>query len=155
MLHRRAVLAAGATAAVLLGGSDAFAPSPLSLSHTPACSARASAPALRMGLGDMFKNAFDNNPNIPKAAATGPGSPGFSVPKEQPLRELKQRERVSRSETTTTLELDASPVATPAAWQQAIDPTSGNPYWSLYISLSPYATFSIPHPRACLYSASI
>ena len=142
MLHRRAVLAAGATAAVLLGVCDAFAPSLLSLSNTPACAARASAPALRMGLGDMFKNAFDNNPNIPKAAATGPGSPGFSVPKEQPLRELKQRERVSRSETTTTLELDASPVATPAAWQQAIDPTSGNPYWSLYISLSLYATFS-------------
>merc|ERR1740130_1725090 len=93
---KRSVILAGT--AVLLGASatEAFAPY-----HAPglvsrvgvaasgatsidgACAARRSGVQLRMGLGDMFGQAFSNNPNIPKATATGPGSPGFSKPREE------------------------------------------------------------------------
>ena len=100
-------VAVGTAAAVLLGGAEAFAPQAggLPRARPPACEARAvpaqraasgrrttSAPALRMGIGDMFKDAFSNNPNIPTATATGPGSPGFSAPKPQQSRRSKGTE---------------------------------------------------------------
>lgn len=131
------MLAAGA-AAVLLGGSgtEAFAPhaaaralsraggAPASCASLtkPAAAHRArSVPALRMGLGDMFGKAFENNPNIPTAPATGPGSPGFSAPK--PVKEQEE-------EPEAAVAVAPPPVAPPPAlWQQATDPATGNSYW--------------------------
>jgi len=118
---RRLMIVSGA---LLLGATatEAFVPhAPLHLSCVvpSGCAARCSSVQLRMGLGDMFGNAFANNPNIPTAKATGPGSPGFSKPKP------------TTAQATTTLELEA-PVAPPPAaalWQQATDEASGNPYW--------------------------
>ena len=104
---KRSVILAGT--AVLLGasGTEAFAPY-----HAPglvsrvgmaasgatsidgACAARRSGVQLRMGLDNMFGQAVSNNPNIPVAKATGPGSPGFSLPRQEP----------TKAEATTTLE---------------------------------------------------
>jgi hypothetical protein len=133
---RKSVIAAGA-AAVLLGGSgaEAFVPhvatgalsrvsggsgSCISLVGRPAAQR---VPALRMGLGDMFGKAFENNPNIPTAPATGPGSPGFSKPK--PVQE-KVEEREPRAAVATA---PPPAVPPPALWQEATDPATGNPYW--------------------------
>ena len=113
----RRCLVAGAAAAALLGGAEAFAPSSagaLSRACAPDQHAtRSATPALRMGLSDMFNNAFANNPNIPKAPVTGPGSPGFSPPRE------KKQKPVAEPE----------PVAPVAVWQEVSDPATGNPYW--------------------------
>ena len=133
---RSSVIAAGA-AAVLLGGSgaEAFVPhaatgalsrgsgSCVSLASKPASQRASSVPALRMGLGDMFGKAFENNPNIPTAPATGPGSPGFSKPKPM-------QEKVEEPEPQAAVATAPPPaVPPPALWQEATDPATGNPYW--------------------------
>ena len=141
----RSVAVAGATAAVLLSGAEAWAPHAGVLSSRAGLlassrdslvmpleqrPARVSAPALRMGLGDMFKDAFSNNPNIPTATATGPGSPGWSAPKPR-----------KPSKGTETLQIEPEPEPSPpvaSLWQEATDPASGNPYWSLLPSFNPY-----------------
>ena len=80
---------------------------------------------MRMGIGDMFGKAFENNPNIPTAPATGPGSPGFSKPK--PVKEQSEEPEAA------SVAVAPAPIAPPPAlWQQATDPATGNPYW--YVS---------------------
>ena len=162
----RKALAVGVGAAALLGGTEAFAPHAGGLSrarggapasacevgavpaHRAANGRRTRTPALRMGLGDMFKDAFSNNPNIPTAKAVGPGSPGFSVAKPQ-------EPRTRRSKGTETLEEpEPEPPALAAVWQQATDPASGNPYWFLTRCVLPENCARAPasaaaSPRPC------
>jgi len=160
----RKVLTVGVGAAVLIGGVEAFSPNaglarggmgaPASAcevgavpAHRAASVRRTRTPALRMGLGDMFKDAFSNSPNIPTAKAVGPGSPGFSVAKPQ-------EPRTRRSKGTETLEEPEPEPPSPAAvWQQATDPASGNPYWSLtqcvlpdYNARAPASAAASPRP---------
>ena len=100
-------------------GASAFVPTTMPPAYLQ--SRAVSAPPLRMQFGDMFKKAFENNPNIPSAPAVGPGSPGFS--KTMPQKPQKN------SAEDSSVAVAPPPVAPPpaAVWQQATDPASGNP----------------------------
>ena len=119
-------------------GASAFVPTTMPPAYLQ--SRAVSAPPLRMQFGDMFKKAFENNPNIPSAPAVGPGSPGFS--KTMPQKPQKN------SAEDSSVAVAPPPVAPPpaAVWQQATDPASGNPYW--YNAETGESSWTPPTPAA-------